>query len=174
VRVPVRGKRLLRENAHATRRRHQGYPKPNCCPTNNTLNPNQVELMEVVKASLHPQPPPSPSSETETESSGYRGTSTDQTQLLRQFDAAQRACVAQQVPSTRIIHSRFPVHSRVGCRRSLVCCAALWPRRTVRWRCEPAQDKHFHPLGPQNPAQNETLNPFQKNSYSSLACHART
>ncbi len=55
--------------------------------------------MEVVKASLRPQAPPSPSSESEWEASGGggRATSTDQTQLLRQFDAAQRACMAQQV-----------------------------------------------------------------------------
>jgi hypothetical protein len=70
----------------------------------------QVELMEVVKASLQPPPPPSPSSESEGESFiGARASSTDQTQLLRQFDAAQRACLVQQVALSQNIYSSFCV-----------------------------------------------------------------
>ena len=70
--------------------------------------------MEVVKASLRPQPPPSPSFESDGEAGrvGARVVSSDQTQLLRQFDAAQRACVAQQVVSIKF-YNRFSV---------MLCC----------------------------------------------------
>jgi hypothetical protein len=54
----------------------------------------KVELMEVVKASLFPSPPTS-ESDGELGLEG-RATSTDQMQLIRQFDAAQRTCLAQQ------------------------------------------------------------------------------
>lgn len=118
---------------------------------NNTVNPFQVELMEVVKASLRPPPPPSPSSESEGESCvGGRVTSTDQTQLLRQFDAAQRACVAQQVqgaasPKPRAgfvyFYCALMTGREVGLtltvdyRKSWPPCAACCRIRNTRLRC---------------------------------------
>lgn len=76
--------------------------------------------MEVVKSSLLPPPPPSPSSESEGENSfvSARATSTDQTQLLRQFDAAQRACLVQQV-FPAIFQNRFCVVFHFACQEEL-------------------------------------------------------
>ncbi len=114
--------------------------------------------MEVVKASLHPQPPPSPSSESELDSASGRATSTDQTQLLRQFDAAQRACVVQQVPLRRVIYNLDPVQSNhvFAAGGARYAAGSFGRKRQCAGGAKPSQDKHL-----QQSLQNETAKPFQ-------------